>query len=288
MTPSITSNVAAALPASLRVATFSQYVASFFVLAEKTAKTRLTYRLSTVLALLASGIAYSVILLVWLRVYRENPNPGPLPLSKMLAYLVTAFVTSEVLTLGTDWRVLQRVRMGLIATDVIRPLGFVTFQMAQAVGDLCVNLLFALPIFGVGLYFVGGGMLPLSPASALLGLVSGALGFFVSFGMTFLIVQAIFVLHSGYGVVTAKVALYQVFSGLSAPLVMFPEPLRNVAVWLPFRHIIETPVTVWLGHAEPATALRLMLGQAAWAAALIAAGSLIFNAVLKKHQVQGG
>jgi ABC-2 type transport system permease protein len=140
----------------------------------------------------------------------------------------------------------------------------------------------------VGLWFVGGGLLPPSLASAALGIVSGALAFFVSFGMTFLIVQAIFVLHSGYGVVTAKIALHQVFSGLAAPLVMFPEGLRSVAVWLPFRHVIETPVTIWLGLAPPAAIPRLLVGQALWGFALIATGSLIFDAVLRRHQVQGG
>jgi ABC-2 type transport system permease protein len=273
---------------ALRVASFAQRVDGFLVLAEKTARARLTYRLSALLALLASAIAYSVVLLVWLEVYRRNPNPGPLPLAKMLAYLVSAFVASEVLTLAVDWRVLQRVRMGLIATDVIRPLGFVTFQMAQAVGDLLVNVVFALPIFAVGLWFVGGGLLPPTPTSALLGILSGALAFFVSFGMTFLIVQAIFILHSGYGVITAKVALHQVFSGLSAPLVMFPEELRSVAVWLPFRHIIETPVSIWLGQAPAMAVPALLVGQALWGVALVSAGSLIFGAVLSRHQVQGG
>jgi ABC-2 type transport system permease protein len=273
---------------ALRVATFSQRAEAFFVLAEKTARSNLTYRLAILLALLASAIAYSVIVLVWLEVYRRNPNPGPLSLAKMLAYLVTAFVANQVLTVSVDWRVLQRVRMGLIATDVVRPLGFVTFQMAQAVGDVLVNVLFALPIFGVGLWFVGGGLLPPSPESAILGVVSGVLAFFVSFGVTFLIVQAIFILHSGYGVVTAKVALHQVFSGLSAPLVMFPEGLRDVAVWLPFRHIVETPVSIWLGHAPNMAIPGLLVGQALWGLALILAGGLIFGAVLKRHQVQGG
>jgi ABC-2 type transport system permease protein len=279
---------AGAVAPALRVATFSQRAVAFAVLAEKTARTRLTYRLSTLLALLASGVAYSVILLVWLEVYRRNPNPGPLPLPKMLAYLVTAFVTSEIMSLAVDFRVLLRVRMGLIATDVIRPLGFVTFQMAQAVGDLFVNVLFALPIFGVGLWFIGGGLLPPSVGSAALGIVSGALAFFVAFGVTFLIVQAIFVLHSGYGVITAKVALHQVFSGLSAPLVMFPEALRNVAVWLPFRHVIETPVSIWLGQARAVEIPRLLLGQALWGLALVGTGSLLFGAVMRRHQVQGG
>jgi ABC-2 type transport system permease protein len=279
---------ARAMPKALRVATFSQRAAAFAVLAEKTARSNLTYRLSTVLMLLASGMAYSVILLVWLEVYRRNPNPGPLPLAKMLAYLITAFVVGQALTLGVDWRVLQRVRLGLIATDVIRPLGFLQFQMAQAVGDLLVNALYALPIFGAGLWFIGGGLLPPSVGSALLGVVSGVLAFFVSFGMTFLIVQAIFVLHSGYGVITAKVALIQVFSGLSAPLVMFPEGLRQVAVWLPFRHLIETPVSIWLGQAPSVEIPKLLLGQALWGAALIGAGALVFGSAMRRHQVQGG
>ena len=59
----MTPTVAVRLPASLRVSTFAQRATCFVVLAEKTARTRLTYRLSTVLALLASGLAYSVILL---------------------------------------------------------------------------------------------------------------------------------------------------------------------------------------------------------------------------------
>ncbi|HEX6276517.1 MAG TPA: hypothetical protein VFZ53_25925 [Polyangiaceae bacterium] len=273
---------------ALRVATFSHLAASFALLAEKTARTRLAYRSATLLALLANGVAYSVIVLVWVAVYRENPNPGPLALPAMLAYLVTAFVVSEILSLNVDWRVLQRVRMGLIATDVIRPLGFGAFQMAQAAGDVLVNLVFATPIVAVGLWFVGGGLLPASFAAALCGLASGALAFFVAFGITFLLVQAVFVLHSGYGIVTAKMALHQVFSGLAAPLVMMPEALRDIAVWLPFRHIIETPVTIWLGLAPSAEVPSLLAAQAAWGAALVGLGSVIFSSVLKKHQVQGG
>ena len=273
---------------TLRVVTFAQQAAAFALLAEKTARTRLTYRTSTLLALLASGLAYSVIVMVWMAVYRENPEPGPLPLRTMLAYLVTAFVTSEIMTVAVDWRVLQRVRMGLIATDVIRPLGFVTFQMAQALGDVLVNLVFAVPILAVGFWFVGPDLLPATPLSAACGLLSGVFAFFVAFGLTFLLVQAVFVLHSGYGVVTAKVALHQVFSGLAAPLVMFPDSLRRVALWLPFRHVIETPVTIWLGLSPVSAVPGLLALQAAWGAGLVTLGSLVFSSVLKRHQVQGG
>jgi ABC-type uncharacterized transport system permease subunit len=139
-------------------------------------------------------------------VYRENPKPGPLELSAKLAYLVTAFIANEVLTVAVEFRVFQRVRMGLIAQDVIRPLGFVAFQMAQAVGDVLVNLVFVLPIALVGAHFVGGALLPPSIGNAAAGLVSAGLAFVVSFGLGFLIVQAAFVLQSGYGVLMARTA----------------------------------------------------------------------------------
>ena len=271
-----------------RVTTFSQKVAGFAVLAEKTARSGMTYRMAILFQLLGSGLAYSVVILVWLQIYRENPTPGPLPLGSMLAYLVTAFVASGVLDIDTEWRVFQRVRLGVIAIDVVRPLGFVTFQMAQAMGDVFVNFVFALPILAIGAFFVGGALVPPTLGLALLGVLSVLLAFFVSFGVSFLIVQAAFILHSGYGVMTARMALQQVFSGLAAPLVMFPEALRNVAMWLPFRHIIETPVTIWLGHAQLHEIPRLLFGQVAWGFALIAAGSMVFQVVLKRHQVQGG
>jgi ABC-2 type transport system permease protein len=160
--------------------------------------------------------------------------------------------------------------------------------MAQGVGDVLMNLVFALPIAAVGFYFVGGALLPPSLSYAGLGLLSGAFGFLVSFGVTYLVVQAAFVLQSGYGVLFARAALHQVFSGLAAPLVLFPPALGAVATWLPFRHVIETPVTIWLGQVEAERVPLLLVEQLAWGIVLCGLGHAIFGAVMRRHQIQGG
>jgi ABC-2 type transport system permease protein len=273
---------------TLAAPTLRQAVAGFCVLAQKTAQTKLTYRLATFVTLLSSAFAYCVFLLVWEEVYRRNPHAGPLTREQMLGYLVMAFLVNTTLILNVESRFLQRVRMGLVAGDLVRPLGFVFFQMAQATGDLMVNALYAVPIYAVGLTFAGSALYPASWLAALLGVVSVALAFLIGFGISYLIVQASFVLQSGYGVLFARAALHQVFSGLSAPLVMFPPPLRHVAEWLPFRHEIETPARIWLGQAPLAEAPRLLLTQAAWGVGLVVAGELIFRAVMHRHQIQGG
>jgi ABC-2 type transport system permease protein len=273
---------------ALPLPTFGQSAAGFVSLALKTAGSKLVYRFATIISLIASGFAYCVFLLVWMEVYRVNPNPGPVSEDTMKAYLVAAFVVNAILTLTLEMRFMQRVRMGLVVSDLLRPLGFLPFQMAQGVGDALVNLLFVVPVFAVGFWFVGPAMLPPSPGSALLGIVSLVLGFIVSFGVSYLVVQAAFVLQSGYGVLFARAAFHQVFSGLAAPLVMFPEQLRNVALALPFRHIIETPVRLWLGLVPAREIPMLLVSQAAWGVGVLVLAETIFRAVMRRHQVQGG
>ena len=48
------------MTSAIRVTTFSQKVTGFAVLAEKTARSGLTYRMAILFQLLASGLAYSV------------------------------------------------------------------------------------------------------------------------------------------------------------------------------------------------------------------------------------
>jgi ABC-2 type transport system permease protein len=285
---------AVAAPASARASfvlkrpSLRQQLFTFALLADKTARSKLTYRLSTLLSLVASGFAYCVFLLVWLQVYRENPQQGPISRDQMLAYLVVAFLVNSIVTLTLEFRFMQRVRMGLVTTDLLRPLGFMPFQLAQGVGDALVNLVFALPIGLVGGWFVGRAFLPPDWLAAFAGVTSLSLAFLVSFAISYLIVQATFVLQSGYGILFARAALHQVFSGLAAPLVMFPEALHNVALYLPFRHTVETPALIWLGQVRASDLAGLLLEQAAWAAGLLVVATQLFNAVMRRHQVQGG
>jgi ABC-2 type transport system permease protein len=272
----------------LAAPTLRQSLAGFVVLAQKTAQTKLTYRLATLITLLSSGCAYCVFLLVWREVYRRDPHAGPLSREQMMAYLVMAFLVNSALIMNVETRFLQRVRMGLVTGDLLRPLSFVFFQMAQATGDVAVNVVFAAPIYAAGLLFAGGALSPASPLAAVLGALSLALAFFIAFGVSYLLVQASFVLQSGYGIFFARAALHQVFSGLSAPLVLFPPSLRRVAEWLPFRCEVETPVRLWLGYAEVADAPLLLAEQAAWGLGLLVTGELVFRAVMRHHQVQGG
>jgi ABC-2 type transport system permease protein len=257
-------------------------------LAEKTLRARMVYRASTLLSVLASAAGYSVFLLVWSEVYRHRGATLTLPASQAFPYLVAALVLNFTLASTLESRAGLRIMRGLITADLSKPMGFLPWQLAQAFGDLLGNALLALPILVVGLASLGHGLTPPHPSAALLGLGSVLLAFLVNFAIGFLTIQAFFFTDSYYGVSFTRVALHQAFSGLAAPLLLFPEPLRAIAACLPFRHVIETPARVWLGQVAGIAALRCLFLQALWAAGLLALGSALFRVALRRIQIQGG
>jgi len=266
---------------------FIQLLFGFISLAEKTAASKLAYRFASFISILTNTLGYCIFLLVWREVYRQGTAVS-VPRAEIFPYLLLAFLVNGILTLGVEARFNQRLRTGAITSDLLQPLGFVNFQMAQGVGDAMANSAFVLPVYVVGWCFLGPAVLPASFASAAIGGLSLVLAFLINFGLSFFVIQACCVLHSAYGVISMRLALHQVFSGLSAPIVLFPEPLHSLAKWLPFRHIVETPASIWLGQVAGARLPQLLATQVAWALVLLITSQLLARSLVRFRQVQGG
>ncbi|HVZ34565.1 MAG TPA: ABC-2 family transporter protein [Polyangiaceae bacterium] len=261
---------------------------AFVTLVEKTLRARMVYGIATLLSVLASAAGYCIFLLVWSEVYRQRSGAPALPSAQIFPYLVTAFVLNFTLASSLESRAGLRIMRGFVSVDLSKPMGFMPWHLAQALGDLVGNALLALPLAAVGSAALGHGLAPPSASAGLLGLGSLLLGFLVNFSMGFLIIQAFFVTDSYYGVAFTRTALHGAFSGLSAPLALFPEPLRSIAAYLPFRHVIETPARVWLGQIQGLEALRFMSLQALWIAVLLPLACGVFRVALRRVQIQGG
>jgi ABC-2 type transport system permease protein len=78
------------------------------------------------------------------------------------------------------------------------------------------------------------------------------------------------------------------FSGMILPLVVFPGGLGDVARALPWSAQIQVPADVFLGRRKGAGLLGALAFQAAWAAALLAAGRLLTRAARRRLVVHGG
>lgn len=263
-------------------------VASYFALFVRSVRANFAYRQSLLPSMLSAGLSYAVPVLVWRHVYAANPRSATVPSAALFPYLLLAGCLNYALAMNVESRVGQRIRTGMIATDLLKPVDFQLAQASQAMSEGMFNLCLCLPIGLVAYMTLGSGVLPADGWALFGAAVSVVLAFAILFSVSFLFVQAAFYTYSGYGIFAARTALQQTFSGLSAPLVMFPAWLKVTSEWLPFRHTIHSPISIYLGWTRGAAILQTLAAQALWAALLFVLGRWTLGHALRRLEIQGG
>jgi len=158
----------------------------------------------------------------------------------------------------------------------------------QALTDSAFQGLFTLVIFALAYTQLGAALLPAGPLALAQGLFSLGLAYVVQFHLSFLFTQLIFYTHNNYGPSVTRLALHQAFSGVFAPLDLYPGLMGALAAWLPFRHVIYTPCAIWLGRLQGDEAWTALGEQALWALGLMLAGRAIFSSIRRHLTIQGG
>lgn len=258
--------------------------------------TRSFRRYSTYTAATLAGIftnsAFGIILsFIYIAVWKENPTAGGYEVADALTY--TWFGQAIIMPVaiwsgGTTDEFAERVRTGDVAIDFYRPVAPLGWYLASDLGRAAYHLLtrgVAPTVVGALLFDLRG---PASPAALAGFLVAIPLAVAVSFGLRMVVATTTFWLLDDLGPRNLHACLALFFCGLTVPLVLFPTPLREVALRLPWASFIQVPTDIWLGKRE-GWAIVGGLGQsAAWTAVLLAAAGLLIRAGQRKLVVQGG
>ena len=268
--------------------TLAENARGYLSLLTRALKANFAYKGSTFIGLFTAALIYGITLLVWRHVYAQKNGALSLPADQMFAYLALAFCLNYALTINIDQRVGQRIRLGLIATDLLKPLDFQMAQAMQALSDCLFNGLIALGVWAAAFFFLGKGVFPAGPAAFLFFIPSLFLAFLVQYSIVFIFIQGAFYTYSGYGIFSSRIALHQTFSGLQAPLMLYPPILKHIGDWLPFQHVIYTPIALYTGEVTGPSAWKLLGDQLFWAAGLYAVGQFLMRKALSQLEIQGG
>ena len=254
----------------------------------RAARTSFAYKPAMLMGMLTVGIGYVVPMLVWHYIYAARTTPLAVPADRLFPYLLLAASLNFCFFLGVESRVGQRIRLGLIATDLLKPVDFQLTQLTQALSDVLLNASMVLPFVGLSYVLWGHAALPHDGWALASFFVSAFLALLIQFSLSFIFVQTAFITFSNYGIFVARNALQQTFSGISAPLALFPETLRTVAERLPFCQTIHTPVSIYLGAISGHDVPLALAIQAAWALGLLLLGRLLLGLSLRHLEIQGG
>lgn len=186
------------------------------------------------------------------------------------------------------WDVIEQIREGAVATDLLRPFDYYLAWFARDVGRALAGWIFrGLPIFVVYLLLIEM-PLPDGVIGWLAFALSALLALWVSFGLRFLYSMAAFWTGDARGIGRAFFSAMYFASGFIMPLRFLPDWLQALCRLTPFPYVVSTPIDVYLGLL-PGPALAQALGaQLLWAVALTVACQVVLRAGLRKLVIAGG
>lgn len=247
-----------------------------------------TYRAATAAGVFTNTVFGLILVYTYLALWDEKPHLGGYDQGQAVTYVWLGQALFAALAIqggGFETELMERIRTGDVAIDLYRPADLQLWWLAADLG----RSLFQLLGRGVVPFVFGALLFPTAlPDDPLMWLSFGVavlLATLVSFGIRYLAALSAFWLLDGTGVMQLLMVVGLFSSGMLLPLNVFPGALGDAVRVLPWSSLLQAPADVLLGEADP---LGTFVFQAAWAAALLAAGRLLQAAATRRVVVQGG
>lgn len=230
-----------------------------------------------------------IILLVFLSLWRttygalHTASLGGMSLPQMLQYLVgTEAIVLSAPAFGT--RIADDVRTGGLAAQLTRPVSYVAFQFAVAVGESWPRLLLNL-LAGSVLVRLLTGVMVLTPVGLLTYLAAYVPAFLLYTSLFLALALTSFWLEDAWAVTFVATRLVMILGGLLIPLSLFPPAVAALARALPLQLMVYGPARELV---HPSGLLPLMGSQALWLAVLASVLWLVYARGVRALHVHGG
>ena len=252
----------------------------------------LHFRLGTAVTLFANLIYLVLVYFLWKAVYASSGVDvvNGMTFNDTMIYLILATALFNFLEMFVVWDMSRSIQSGKIILDLLKPMSFRSYTFWSYSGSHVAQFVLAfIPTFIV-VMIVTKGAIPMG-WNLLWFMISVVFAPVVNFSIEIIVATICLYTESTWGINIVKETIVLVLSGASIPLAFFPDSIRTVISWLPFRAIYDIPLQVLLekGGSDTWLGLAKMWGmQLGWCVILYIAGILFWNHSVKKITVNGG
>ncbi|MCL4860959.1 MAG: ABC-2 family transporter protein [Caldilineaceae bacterium] len=260
----------------------------FWEVAKLAFQRQLTYRAAT-LAGLATNLFFGLLrAAVMIALYGARDNVAGISLQAAITYTALTQALIAYLMIFGWYDLMHSVYSGEVATDLLKPLSYFRFWLAQDVGRAVASLLLrGAPIILVYALVVEI-ITPQSLGQWLALSVSLLLGLLVSFAWRFLVNLSAFWTPNGRGVGRFAFGVLWVLSGFYLPLRYFPDWFQAFCHMTPFPSMLNTTIEIYLGLLTGVELWQALATQGAWVVVLTVACRVVLRAGVRSLVIQGG
>lgn len=260
----------------------------FWELTKLSFQRQFTYRAATLAGLATNAFFGLLRAALLVALYGARQEVAGMSVQAAITYTGVSQATIAFLSLFTWYEIIRSVHTGQISSDLLKPMDYFSFWMAQDLGRAVANLLLrGLPImalyalvFQITLPQTSGDWIALSLAMFL--------AWLVSFAWRYLVNLSAFWVPNAVGIGRLAFTLAWFLSGFLMPLRFFPDWFVRLCYLTPFPHTVNTIIEVYLGLLSGPEVTRALFNQLAWFLILALASHFLLKAGVRRLVVLGG
>lgn len=188
---------------------------------------------------------------------------GGLSRGDFVAYYLVLIVVNQLTYAQTNWTVGDMIRDGSMSNLLLFPMSPVFNTLATELAGKVVYMVFVVPLTGALALFLKP-ELKVTPVQVVLFAVSLLLAWLLRFLWGYWLALLAFWMTRSQSLLALQDTLIFLLAGQVAPTILLPEPLRVLAVVLPFRYMVAFPVEILTGHAAHKAILAGIIFQVGW------------------------
>ena len=228
-----------------------------------------------------------VYIFVWQAIYNQTGNAGGFTISQMVTYYILAIAFSSIATWGINEIMAHSIRNGQINKELLNPITYFQYYFGINLGELAFAVLIGIATFVLCAIFWELAI-PVSFLDFILCILVIILGIPITFFIQMIVGTIGFYTNSIWGMQILRKAIIQIFSGIIAPISLFPLWFQNLSKFLPFKELIYTPINIWLGQVSYNEIVFIVIKQILWGIILYIVAKSFFNYAVKNITINGG
>ncbi len=209
-------------------------------------------------------------------------------LNDMLVYSILSSFTAGITKTTVMNDLNESVLSGSISSNLLLPIGLKKYLFLHSVTkNIFLTLYGIIPSVLAAMLFFGFHA-EISPVNLVLYVLSVIMGTLINFLYNFLFGSSVIWFRNSFFLNNINSVLLNLFSGALVPLWFFPEPMKILSVFLPFRYIVFEPIAVLLNTKSAAETAYVFAMQLFWLVFLFCAATAVWNRGRNKIMIQGG
>ena len=228
-----------------------------------------------------------VYIFVWKAIFAQTGNAGGFTVEQIITYYILVTTIKPFALWGINEDIAHSIRNGNISKELLNSMTYFQYCFGVNLGEMAFAFVVGLASFIV-CSILWGITLQFNLLNFILAVIIILVGIIISFFMQMIVGTVGFYSSSIWGMQILKKAIISIFSGIIAPLTLFPEWFQKIANILPFKELIYTPVNVLMGNIELNQIWIIIVKQILWVFITYGIAKIFFNHSIKKVTINGG